>query len=178
MSPDVVLVLSCLGLGLLIAYVMWASVRTTLFQLDLLKIVSDLDAAVRAGKAADDPMYQATRVLILIWSRFAPYTSLAGFLIFFRRPRPLPRVQSLDPISRLTGWGQTLPEEVRRAWLRVLIRTFIYFMTSPIDVLVLLAVYASGRSEQLVSWFTFPWVDFNQLGRYNPSRPDLPPRVV
>ena len=82
MNPEIVLVLGCLGLGLLIAYVMWASVRTTILQLDILKIVSDLDAAAKATQRVDNPSYQFTRGFILGLIHLASFMSVPGFMIF------------------------------------------------------------------------------------------------
>lgn len=182
MRPEFVLVLGCLGLGLVIAYALWASVRVTLLQLDLRNIIRDMDAAARARGAADDPLYLTTRKSIHQLIVGAPYLYISLVLIFLRgegaRRERLTRELSTNAMTPIADWGGILPPEVQEARFRVVVRLIVHFVFSPVDLAIFLLMYASGQSERLISWVTASGQDLTRFGRYASSHVDIPTKAV
>ncbi len=188
MSPESMLVLGCLGLGMVIAYTLWASVRVTLLQLDLRKIICDLDDDARASGTIDDPYYHMTREFVNLIILAAPYFSLPVALLFLkgkggrrgegRRRERWTREQSTTVMTHIADWSKALPPGVRDAWLRVLVRLVVHFASSPVDLAILMVMHASGQSERLISWVTTPWQDLAQFGRYDSLYVGIPTKAV
>lgn len=107
MSPDVQLILGCLGLGLAIGYAWWVRVRADLLRLDLAAIRDRLDLTMAAKGTTEDRHYLRLRQVIAFFIENAPYLSIAVLLT--NRARVGVGVAEAGEIPQ---FGDEMPEEV------------------------------------------------------------------
>jgi hypothetical protein len=123
MSPDVQLILGCLGLGLAIGYALWVRVRADLLRLDLMAISIRLDVAMASKGITQDRHYLRLRQIIAMFIESAPYLSLA--VLSMNLARAGEGVVTAEEIPQFS-FSNDMPEDVSIALADTVKRVLIY----------------------------------------------------
>ena len=171
MTPNSVIILASIGLGLTIACAWRVATRDLILETELRIILAQLDAAMKAKGVSSDPGYQVARSLMELLIASAPYLSFPVLLTAKTSVRRNPpavtseqaRATAESVISYLKnatpvlGEGlvkayQSLPSEVHRARSKMNVCIVVHFLTTPSTLLVVGWLIFRGRSEELTSW--------------------------
>lgn len=158
MSPETLLVLGCFGLGLLITYAVWCSVRGAVLQADLWEIVTELDSAMIARGEADNAGYLANRAFMTAVIEHAPSLSLpVGVLASHLNARTYQGASAPQRVMPRIAPTGDIPQEVAEAYGKLIARLLIHWMLSPSDVAVIIGLLISSRTGNVVSRLMTFW---------------------
>jgi len=172
MNPEIVLVLGCWGLGLTIAYGLWAVARADVLKVDLWRIIADLDVAVKVKGAEDNTVYLASRSFMVELAKHSAFLSPSLWILVSRFDhRPAGPAHSTLPSIDPAALANTLEEvrgEILRALALFVLRILAHFLFSPVDAMVILWVLIMGRTGVLTSWLAALWKGQGIQGRCPP----------
>jgi len=153
MSPEHASILCLTFAGLGLSYIWWSSARVTMFQADLQKDRSELDATMRALGMTGDPNYLRLRGEITDLIAYAPDLSLKRTIKEHPEIRPWPK-EEVD--ARITQFFQLhdAPKEIVHAKIVLIIRLALFFLAYPPDLLMAFYWLARGKYNRIAATLT------------------------
>ena len=157
MRPENLMILSLSGIGLGISFAWWLSIRVTLFQADLLALLSDLEHAVEQGEVPRDRSFHALKLTIKSAIFAAPYLNLPSLIKLNKLQRERPDLFSQADRNRInsrTDWEELYAESSPRSreltdrFFRILL---LFLFSTPSNGFALLNLVVKGSIHDFLS---------------------------
>ncbi len=153
MRPQILLILGCFGLGTIITYCWWATVRADMLRLRLAEIRDELDAAVAAKQHSSHGNYIRLRGMIDWLIRFAHCMSIPALMLHSRMNSgnnfELQKARGVEEfLNRLDREG---PNEVRDAKSKILIAMAIHVLLTPSFFASIIYLLSRGKLHAMAS---------------------------